>query len=107
MRERSRQQRAIDAAAGLRRFTSEEEARLGLVILPYVFVSLVLQCLLLVVGVRTVREMLSTRHLGVRPLMSAAANGPLLSLSVLNLAQIVINRQLGRWVKRLNEAPPE
>ena len=76
MHDRSRQQRASDAVAGLRKFSSEEEARLKLVLLPYALVSLVLQCLLLVVGVRTVREMYGARHLGVRPLLSAAS-GPL------------------------------
>jgi hypothetical protein len=107
MDNRSRQQRARDSAAGLRKFTSEEEARLMLVTLPYAFVSLVLQCLLLVVGVRTVRQMYSARHLGLRPLLSVAANGPLLGLSVSNLAQIVINRRLRKWAKRINDTPPE
>jgi hypothetical protein len=102
MDHRSRQQRASEAAAGLRTFTSEEAARLTLVILPYALVSLVLQCLLLVVGIRTGRKIYGARHLGVRPLLSVAANGPLLGLLVLNLAQIVINRRLRTWVKRLN-----
>jgi hypothetical protein len=61
------------------------------VILPYALVSLVLQCLLLVVGLRTVRQMYKARHLGARPPLSVTANGPLLGLFVLNLAQIVIN----------------
>src|SRR5436190_18528693 len=107
MDDRSRRQRALDSAAGLRKFTPEEEARLGLVILPYAVVSLVLQCLLLVVGVRTVRKMHSARHLGVRPLLSAAANGPLLGLTVLNLAQIGINRRLSTWAKRINDTSPD
>jgi hypothetical protein len=51
------QQQARAAAAGLRKFSSEEEARLMLVVLPYALVSLVLQCLLLVVGLRAVRAM--------------------------------------------------
>jgi len=107
MDDRSRQQRARDAAAGLREFSFEEAARLGKVILPYAVVSLVLQCLLLVVGVRTVREMYRTHRLGVRPVLSVAANGPLIGLSVLNLAQIFINRRLRMWVKRLNDTPPD
>jgi hypothetical protein len=105
MDDRSHQQRASDAAAGLRKLSSEEEARLKLVLLPYASMSLVLQCLLLVVGVRTIRDMYCARHLGVRPLLSAAG-GPLLGLFVLNLAQVVINRRLRKWVKRLTETPP-
>ena len=104
---RSRQQRASDAAAGLRRFTSEEVARSKLVTLPYCLVSLVLQCLLLVVGVRTVREIRKTRHVGARPPLSVAANRPLLGLLAVNLAQIIINRRLRTWVKRLNATPPD
>lgn len=77
-----------------------------LVLLPYALASLVLQCLLLVVGFRTVREMYGARHLGVRSLLSSAS-GSLLGLLVLNLAQIVINRRLRKWVKRLNDTPPD
>ncbi|WP_344813470.1 hypothetical protein [Microlunatus aurantiacus] len=106
MTDRTRQQRRREAAAGLRSFTSEEEARLSVVVLPYVLVSLVVQCLLLVVGVRTVREMYGARHLGLRPLVSLAANRPLLVLLVLNLAQIPLNRRLQTWVRRLNGTPP-
>ncbi len=77
------------------------------VVLPYILVSFVLQCLLLVVGVRTAREMNRARHLGDRPLPSVAASGPLLGLLVLNLAQIPINRRLRTWVKSLNDTPPD
>ena len=80
---------------------------MGLVIVPYALISLLLQCLLLIVGVRTARQMYGARHLGVSPLRSVAANGPLLGLAVLNLAQIVINRRLRTWVKRLNGTPPD
>ena len=100
------QQRAPDAAAGLRKFTPEEERRLMAVVLPYTVVSLVLQCLLAVVGFRTIRTMYAARHLGPRPLLNIAASGPLLSLIVLNLTQFVINRQISRWARRLNAAPP-
>jgi len=51
--------------------------------------------------------MYGARHLRVRPLLSVAANCPLLGLLVLNLAQIVINRRLRKWVKRLNDTPPD
>lgn len=79
---------------------------MGLVLLPCSLVSLVLQCLLLVVGVRTVRQMYRTRHFGVRPLLSVAASSPLLGLSVLNLAYwIFITRRLSRWVKRVIATP--
>ena len=77
-----------------------------LVVLPYALVSLVLECLLLVVGVRSVRKLYGARHLGVRKLLNVAARGPLLSLIVLNLAQIVIGRRLSKWAKRLNDTPP-
>ena len=76
------------------------------VVLPYMLVSLVLQCLLLVVGVRTVRGMYAARHLGGRSLLSVAANGPLLGLLVLNLAQLPINRRIRTWLRRLNDTPP-
>lgn len=78
-----------------------------LVMVPYAVVSLALQCLLLVVGVRTVRRMHEARQLGLRPLVSAAASRPLLGLLVLNLAQIVINRRLSKWARRLNASPPD
>ena len=67
--------------------------------LPHVVVSLVLQCGLLVAGVRAVRQMYKARHLGGRPLLGVAANGPLLGLSVLNLAHWVFFRSLVRRVK--------
>lgn len=105
MDERSRQQRR-EAAATLRAFTPEEQARLARVVLPYAVVSLVLQVLLLVVGIRTVREMSEARHLAARPLLNIAANRPLLGLCVLNLAQIVVNRRLSRWARRMNAGPP-
>jgi hypothetical protein len=66
----------------------------------------VLQCLLLGVGARTARQLYRARHLGVLPLLNVVANGPLVGLSVLNLAQIVIDRRLSKWAKRLNDTPP-
>jgi hypothetical protein len=106
MKGRTRQQRARDAASGLRRFTSEEEAHLRVVMLPYGVASLVLQCLMLVFGVCAVREIHRARHLGLRPLLSAAG-GPLLSVLVLHLAQVIIDRRLSTWIRRLNDSPPD
>lgn len=77
------------------------------VVLPYVVVSLVLQGLLLVVGVRTVRQMVRARQLGLRPLLRPAANRPLVALVVLHLAQIVVGRRVSAWVRRLNASPPD
>jgi hypothetical protein len=106
MDQRSRHVRR-EAAAGLRAFTPEEQARLARVVLPYAVVSLVAQVLLLVVGVRTVRELYRSRQLGARQLLGIAANGPLLGLSVLSLAQIIVSRRLSRWARRMNASPPE
>lgn len=81
---------------------------MGMVLLPVALVSLGLQCLLLVVGVRAARQMYRVRHLGVRALLSVAANRPLLGLSALNLAYLMVTtRWLSGWVRRLNATPTD
>lgn len=75
------------------------------VALPYGIVSLVLQSAFVVIGVRTVREMHRTRHLGARPVLSTAS-GPLLRLLLLHLTQVVIDRRVRSSVRRLLDTAP-
>lgn len=81
---------------------------MGMVLLPAALLSLVLQCLLLVVGVRTARQMYRVRHLGMRPVLRVAASHSLLGLSALNLVYLVVtNRWLSGWVGRVNATPTD
>ena len=86
----------------MRTLPAEEAARLRSILLVRVVVSLVLQCLVLVVGVRTGRRVYRDRHLGVRWLLRVVAEGPLLPLAVLELVHWTVSTLwLARWVRRI------
>lgn len=104
MDHRTRQQRARAAATGIRMLSSEEEARLMSVALPYGIVSLALQSAFVVLAVRTVRKISRTRHLGARQVLPAAG-GPLLGLLLLPLAQVAIDRRVRTWVRSVMNNP--
>lgn len=106
MDRRSREQRASAAAAGMRKLTSEEEARVRRVMVPYMVVSTVLLASTLVIGIRTAKKMYQARHLGVRPVLKIAASGPVIILGVLELTRIVIDRRLATWMRRIMATPP-